>query len=69
MTTSDASSAAPNAEGGLSDLTIPPPDPAKLLASWMEWERGDSTPGRIMADLKHGGLPDLLRSLVGTAEA
>ena len=44
---------------------IPPPDPAKLLSSWMEWERGESTPGRVMADLKHGGLPELLRSLAG----
>jgi len=44
---------------------IPPPDPAKLLSSWMEWERGESTPGRVMADLKHGGLAELLRSLAG----
>ncbi|MFM8512115.1 MAG: hypothetical protein ACKOIA_05230 [Acidimicrobiia bacterium] len=45
----------------------PRPDPAKLLSSWMEWERGESTPGRVMADLKHAGLPDLLRSLVADA--
>ena len=25
----------------------PPPDPAKLLAQWMEWERGEATPGRV----------------------
>lgn len=47
------------------DFPKPPPDPVRLLASWMEWERGESTPGRVMADLKHGGLPDLLRSLAG----
>jgi hypothetical protein len=35
----------------------------------MEWERGESTPGRVMADLKNGGLPDLLRSLVAAAVA
>lgn len=42
----------------------PPVDPAKLLASWMEWERGESSPGRIMADLKTGGLRDLLEQAV-----
>ena len=42
----------------------PPIDPAKLLASWMEWERGENTPGRIMADLKTGGLRDILEQLV-----
>lgn len=42
----------------------PPVDPAKLLASWMEWERGESTPGRVMADLKTGGLRDILEHLV-----
>ena len=42
----------------------PPPDPAKLLAQWMEWERGEETPGRVLANLKTGGMPDLLRSLV-----
>jgi hypothetical protein len=26
----------------------------------MEWERGDVTPGRVMATLKTGGLRDLL---------
>jgi hypothetical protein len=42
----------------------PSPDPAKLLAHWMEWERGEATPGRVMANLKTGGLRDLLESLV-----
>ena len=43
---------------------IPPPDPEKLLLSWMQWERGELTPGRVMADLKKGGLRDLLESTV-----
>ncbi len=30
----------------------------------MEWERGDVTPGRVMATLKTGGLRDLLEALV-----
>ena len=37
----------------------PPPDPAKLLAHWMEWEKGETTPGRTMSNLKTGGLRDL----------
>lgn len=32
----------------------------------MEWERGDELPGRVMANLKTGGLRDLLESLVVT---
>lgn len=41
----------------------PPPDPNKLLASWMEWERGENTPGRILADLKTGGMREVLEQL------
>jgi hypothetical protein len=47
----------------------PPTDPAKLLAYWDEWERGETAPGRVMANLKTGGLPDLLRELVAAASA
>ena len=43
---------------------VPPPDPDKLLASWMQWERGELPPGRVMADLKKGGLRELLESTV-----
>jgi len=45
----------------------PPPDAAKLLAYWQEWERGETTPGRVMANLKTAGLPDLLARLVDAA--
>lgn len=41
----------------------PQPNPAKLLEQWLEWERGETPPGRVMANLKTGGLPDLLRRL------
>jgi hypothetical protein len=41
----------------------PPPDPAKLLEAWMEWERGDTPPGRVISNLKTGGLRDLLEEL------
>jgi hypothetical protein len=48
-------------------MEIPPPDPAKLLAHWMEWERGETPPGRVMSDLKTGGLRELLEALVEQA--
>jgi hypothetical protein len=41
----------------------PPVDPAKLLAQWMEWETGEVTPGRVMANLKTGGMRELLEQL------
>jgi len=44
-------------------MDFPPPDPAKLLQAWMEWEHGEATPGRAMANLKTGGLRQLLESL------
>jgi hypothetical protein len=44
-------------------VDTPPPDPSKLLASWMEWERGELTPGAVMKELKVGGLRDLLEGL------
>ena len=47
----------------------PRPDAAKLLAFWMEWERGETTPGRVMANLKTAGLPDLLEALVSDTAA
>lgn len=46
----------------------PAPDPAKLLAQWMEWERGETTPGRVMANLKTGGLREVLEQLAGTKD-
>ena len=39
------------------------PDPAKLLAFWTEWERGETPPGRVMSNLKTGGMKELLESL------
>ncbi len=44
-------------------MTHPAPDPAKLLQAWMEWERGETTPGRVMSNLKTGGLRILLEEL------
>jgi hypothetical protein len=41
----------------------PPPDPRKLLAYWEEWERGETPPGKVLANLKTGGMPELLSTL------
>jgi hypothetical protein len=49
-------------------METPPADPRKLLASWMEWEQGDTTPGRVMADLKTGGLRQILEHLAAEAD-
>lgn len=42
----------------------PPPDPAKLLVFWMEWEKGETPPGRVIANLKTAGLRELLEATV-----
>ena len=46
----------------------PLPDPKKLLAQWMEWEKGETPPGRVMANLKTGGLRDVLEQLAAAKE-
>lgn len=45
----------------------PPADPAKLLASWMEWENGETSPGKVLSNLKTGGLRDVLEHLAEQA--
>ena len=49
-------------------MDTPPPDPAKLLAYWDEWERGETPPGRTLANLKTHGLPELLHGLVDSVD-
>lgn len=49
-------------------IDAPPPDPQKLLNHWMEWERGETPPGRVMSNLKTGGLRDVLEVLVAQAQ-
>jgi hypothetical protein len=41
----------------------PTPDAAKCLADWMEFERGEQTPGRVLANLKTHGMRELLERL------
>ena len=47
----------------------PPADSTKLLAHWMEWERGETPPGRVMSSLKTGGLRELLEALAAQSPA
>ena len=47
----------------------PPPDPQKLLGAWMEWERGETPPGRVMSTMKTAGMRELLEGLVAVAAA
>ena len=42
----------------------PKPNPQKLLDQWKEWERGETPPGRVISNLKTGGLPELLEQLI-----
>lgn len=44
-------------------------DPAKLLANWMEWERGETPPGQVMANLKTGGMKELLEELTSKLQS
>ena len=40
----------------------PPPDPTKLLVAWMEWERGETPPGRVLSNLKIAGMREFLEA-------
>lgn len=44
----------------------PAPDLTKLLAAWEEFERGEQLPGKVLANLKTAGLPEVLNELVAT---
>jgi hypothetical protein len=50
----------------MSTFDVPPPDLAKLLAAWEEWERGEESPGKVLSRLKTAGLPAVLQQLVDT---
>lgn len=41
-----------------------PAEPAKLLEYWMEWETGETPPGRVISNLKTAGLRELLEALI-----
>jgi hypothetical protein len=42
---------------------LPAPDLAKIIAALDEWENGDETAGRAMANMKTAGLPRVLAQL------
>ncbi len=64
----ESAGAVPPYVGTLTVMDRPAADPAKLLSHWMEWERGETTPGEIMKQLKLGGLRDLLEAMVEASE-
>ena len=41
----------------------PAPDLNKMLTAWEAWERGEEAPGRVLANLKTAGLPEVLAEL------
>ncbi|HVE93762.1 MAG TPA: hypothetical protein VNB24_02490 [Acidimicrobiales bacterium] len=47
----------------------PAPDPKKLLEDWMAFENGEEEPGRVLANLKKGGLRDVLETLATSVPA
>lgn len=47
----------------------PATDPAKLLAHWMEWEKGDTNPGELVKQLKKGGLREILEEIAARSAA
>lgn len=44
-------------------------DPSKLYEYWMEWEEGKTPPGRVISNLKKGGMHNLLEKLVEAASS
>ena len=49
-------------------MDLPPADPVKMLDAWMAWERGELTPGRVVADLKTNGIRQVLEDLVARTQ-
>jgi hypothetical protein len=41
----------------------PAPDLSKIIAAFEEWEKGEETPGRVLANMKTAGLPQVLSQL------
>lgn len=41
----------------------PAPDLTKLVAAWQSFERGEETPGKVLANLKTAGLADVFQQL------
>ncbi len=69
MSCRSAPAAAPEPGARTLDRVRPPADPQKLLAYWMEWEKGETPPGRVMSNLKTAGLRELLDDLASAVAA
>lgn len=41
----------------------PAPDLMKLIAAWEQFEAGEESPGRVLANLKTAGLGEVLQEL------
>lgn len=44
----------------------PAPDLSKLLLAWEAFEAGEELPGKVLANLKTAGLPEVLKELVAS---
>jgi hypothetical protein len=44
----------------------PVPDLTKLINAWEEFERGEQQPGKVLANLKTAGLPEVLNELIAS---
>jgi len=48
----------------MSSFEPPAPDLAQLKADWDSWEKGEETPGRVLANMKTHGMRGLLQQLI-----
>lgn len=44
----------------------PAPDLQKLIAAWEQFEAGEESPGRVLANLKTAGLDEVLQELAAS---
>ena len=42
---------------------LPEPDLSKIIAAWDEFEAGEQSPGKVLANMKTAGLPRVLAEL------
>ncbi len=47
----------------MSSFERPAPDLTKLINAWEEFESGEQHPGKVLANLKTAGLPEVLAEL------
>lgn len=50
-------------------MELPPPNPDKLLAAWMDWERGEASPGEVLKQLKINGMRQVLEELAAKGQS